>query len=96
MPPMLSLVSRIRWLVLAVALPGALLAADLQIEHVTIVSPERGTPMRDALVRVHDGRIVAISKARRRDRSVKQGHDCDGWLRSVPGSRLDRQPCPPR
>src|ERR1700691_1653616 len=63
MSPMLSLISRIRWLVLAGALPGALLAADLQIKHVTIVSPERGTRMRDALVRVHDGRIVAISTA---------------------------------
>jgi imidazolonepropionase-like amidohydrolase len=63
MPPKLSLASRIRWLLLAVVLPGALLAADLQIEHVTIVSPERVSPMRDALVRVHDGRIVAISKA---------------------------------
>jgi imidazolonepropionase-like amidohydrolase len=64
MPPMLSLVSHIPWLVLATAWPGASLAADLQIEHVTIVSPERGTPMRDALVRVHDGRIAAISTAR--------------------------------
>jgi imidazolonepropionase-like amidohydrolase len=63
MSPMLSLISRIRWLVLAGAFPGALLAADLQIEHVTIVSPERGTPMRDALVRVHDGRIVDIRRA---------------------------------
>src|SRR5450631_215738 len=63
MPPKLSLVSRIRWLLLAVVLPGALSAADLQIEHVSIVSPERVSPMRDALVRVHDGRIVAISKA---------------------------------
>jgi imidazolonepropionase-like amidohydrolase len=63
MPPKLSLVSRIRWLLLAVVLPGALSAADLRIEHVTIVSPERVSPMRDALVRVHDGRIVAISKA---------------------------------
>jgi len=60
---MYSLLSRSRWLVLAVALPGALMAADLQIEHVTIVSPERPHPMRDAVVRVHDGRIVAISKA---------------------------------
>jgi imidazolonepropionase-like amidohydrolase len=63
MPPKLSLVSRIRWLLLAVVLPGALSAADLRIEHVTIVSPERVSSMRDALVRVHDGRIVAISKA---------------------------------
>jgi hypothetical protein len=63
MSPMLSFISRIRWLVIAGALPGALLAADMQIEHVTIVSPERGTPMRDALVRVHDGRIVDIRSA---------------------------------
>jgi imidazolonepropionase-like amidohydrolase len=49
--------------VLAGGLPGALSATDLQIEHVTIVSAERAGPMRDALVRVHDGRIVAISKA---------------------------------
>jgi imidazolonepropionase-like amidohydrolase len=63
MPPKISFVSNIRWLMLAVVLPGALPAADLQIEHVTIVSPERVSPMRDALVRVHDGRIVAISRS---------------------------------
>jgi imidazolonepropionase-like amidohydrolase len=51
------------WLVLAAAWPGCLRAADLDIEHVTIVSPERDSPMRNALVRIHDGRIVAISKA---------------------------------
>jgi imidazolonepropionase-like amidohydrolase len=62
MPSKMSLVS-IPWLVLAGGLPGALSAADLQIEHVTIVSPERGSPMPDARVRVHDGRIVAISTA---------------------------------
>jgi imidazolonepropionase-like amidohydrolase len=59
----LLLVSHIHWLVLAAILPGALSAADLRIEHVTIVSPERATPIHDALVRVHDGRITAISKA---------------------------------
>jgi imidazolonepropionase-like amidohydrolase len=63
MPLNLSLVSRIRWLLLALALPGDMWAADLQIEHVTVVSPERGSPLRDAFVRVHDGRIVAISRA---------------------------------
>jgi imidazolonepropionase-like amidohydrolase len=65
MPSISSLVSSMRWLVLALALPGALSAADLQIEHVTIVSPERARPMRDALVRVHDGRIIAILRASR-------------------------------
>jgi imidazolonepropionase-like amidohydrolase len=63
MPLNLSLVSRIRWLLLALALPGDMWAADLQIEHVTVVSPERGSPLRDAFVRVHDGRIVAVSRA---------------------------------
>src|SRR5271165_5289309 len=63
MPPMFSMVFRTHWLVLALTMPGALAAADLEIEHVTIVSPERGSPMRDAFVRVHEGRIVAISKA---------------------------------
>ena len=63
MAVMLSFISRIRWLVLAGALPGASLAADLQIEHVTIVSAERPTPIPDALVRVHGGRIVAIHTA---------------------------------
>jgi imidazolonepropionase-like amidohydrolase len=63
MPFNLSLVSRIRWLMLALAVPGATWAADLRIEHVTIVSPERSRPLHDAVVRVHDGRIVAISRA---------------------------------
>jgi imidazolonepropionase-like amidohydrolase len=61
-PPKLSWVSFF-WLVLATASPIAVFAADLQIEHVTIISPERDSPMPDARVRVHAGRIVAISKA---------------------------------
>ena len=64
MPPKSSLASSGRWLLLAVVLPGvALSAPDLQIEHITIVSPERAGPLRDARIRVHDGHIVAISKA---------------------------------
>jgi imidazolonepropionase-like amidohydrolase len=62
MPPKMPFVIRIHWLMLAMAPPGASSAADLQIEHVTIVSPERSNSMHDAFVRVHDGRIVAISK----------------------------------
>src|ERR1700728_1947345 len=79
MRPILSLGFRIRWLALAGALPVASWAADLQIEHVSIVSPERGTPMRDALVRVHDGRIVDVRRASgvtprsRRDANVIDG-----------------------
>jgi imidazolonepropionase-like amidohydrolase len=63
MPPRFSFVSVIRSLMMALTLPGALFAADFQIDHVTIVSPERSAPLRDALVRVHNGRIVAISRA---------------------------------
>lgn len=36
-------------------------AADLRIAHVTIVSPERRTPLRDATVTLRDGRIAAIA-----------------------------------
>lgn len=36
-------------------------AADVRIAHVTIVSPERKAPMRDATVTVRDGRIAAIT-----------------------------------
>lgn len=64
MPSRMASVMGLHWLALAAVLPGTLPAADLQIEHVTIVSPERAGPMPDASVRVHDGRIVAISKAR--------------------------------
>src|SRR3984885_5208642 len=106
MSPMLSLISRIRWLVIAGALPGALLAADLQIEHVTIVSPERGTPMRDALVRVHDGRIVDVRRASgvtprsRRDANVIDGSglfltpgliDSHVHLGAIPGMTADQE-----
>jgi imidazolonepropionase-like amidohydrolase len=106
MSSMLSLISRIRWLVLAGALPSALLAADLQIEHVTIVSPERATPMRDALVRVHDGRIVDIQRAGgaiaqpRRDANVIDGSglflapgliDSHVHLGEIPGMRSDQE-----
>src|SRR6202021_1512872 len=79
MRTILSLGFRIRWLALVVALPVASWAADLQIEHVSIVSPERGTEMRDALVRIHDGRIVAISTARgATTQSSKDGIAIDG------------------
>ena len=106
MSSMSSLISRIRWLVLAAVLPGTLLAADLQIEHVTIVSPERATAMRDALVRVHDGRIVDIQRAgsatarSRRDANVIDGSglflapgliDSHVHLGEIPGMRSDQE-----
>jgi imidazolonepropionase-like amidohydrolase len=103
---LLSFTSCFRWLVLAGALPGVLLAADLQIEHVTIVSAERGSPMRDALVRVHDGRIIDIRRAggataqSRRDAVVIDGSglflapgliDSHVHLGEIPGMRSDQE-----
>ena len=38
-------------------------ARDVRIEHVTVVSPERSQPIRDATVYIHDDRIVSISPA---------------------------------
>ena len=38
---------------------AAVRAQDVRIEHVTVISPERAAPTRDATVSVHDGRIVA-------------------------------------
>jgi imidazolonepropionase-like amidohydrolase len=38
-------------------------ARDVRIEHVTVVSPERSQPMRDATVYIHDDRIVSILPA---------------------------------
>ena len=45
-------------------LPAAATAQDLRISHVTIVSPERVAGLPDAEVRIHDGRIVAITTGR--------------------------------
>lgn len=105
MSSMFSLISRIRWLAFTCALPGALLAADLQIEHVTIVSPERATSMRDALVRVHDGRIVDIQSTggatlKQRTANVIDGSglflapgliDSHVHLGEIPGMRADQE-----
>jgi len=63
MPPRSSFVSGIWCVLLAGVSPNVWPAADLQIVHVTIVSPEHSAEMHDAVVRVHDGRIVEISKA---------------------------------
>jgi imidazolonepropionase-like amidohydrolase len=93
-------------LALAAVLPGTSPAADLQIEHVTIVSPERVTPMRDASVRVHDGRIVAIQRTvvstaqSRRNTTVIDGSglflapgliDSHVHLGQIPGMRSDQE-----
>jgi hypothetical protein len=35
-------------------------AADLLIEHVTVLSPEQAQPLADANVLIRDGRIVSV------------------------------------
>ncbi len=46
---------------LGTGLPVAAMGQDLRIERVTIVSPERASPMGDVDVTIHDGRIASIS-----------------------------------
>jgi imidazolonepropionase-like amidohydrolase len=48
-----------RLILLALVPWAAAGAQDLRIEHVTVISPERTGPRRDATVSIHDGRIVA-------------------------------------
>ena len=50
------------FVVLGVCCPQAG-AQDVRIEHVTVVSPERSSPMPDATVYIHGDRIVSISNA---------------------------------
>lgn len=53
---------------------GSAAAGDLRIEHVTIVSPERAAPMRDATVVIRGDRITAISRS---DFSAARGKDVE-------------------
>jgi imidazolonepropionase-like amidohydrolase len=56
----LSLV-RLAWLLVALGLSGGpVVARELVIENVTVVSAERSEPMRDVTVSVRDGRIASI------------------------------------
>jgi imidazolonepropionase-like amidohydrolase len=60
-------------LLIAVQAPsGRAAAADLRIEHVTVVSPESSGERPDTNVTVHDGRIAAIVPAAR-DSTAKPG-----------------------
>ncbi|HEY2685063.1 MAG TPA: amidohydrolase family protein [Steroidobacteraceae bacterium] len=56
-------------------------AADVRIEHVTIVSPERATPLKNATVSIHDGKVVRISSGR-----AQHGSGTD--LKVIDGSGL--------
>ena len=49
------------WLVLDGKPSAAAPVDDVRIEHVTVVSPERESPLRDADVYIHDGRIASIT-----------------------------------
>jgi len=49
------------WMVLDGKPSAAATVEDVRIEHVTVVSPERSSPLRDAEVYIHDGRIAAIT-----------------------------------
>lgn len=51
-------------LAIACALTGSVAAAhDVIIEHVTVVSPQRPAPLRDATVSIHDGRISHLAES---------------------------------
>lgn len=49
------------WLALCGRPSVAATVVDVRIEHVTIVSPERESPLGDAEVYIHDGRIASIT-----------------------------------
>ena len=42
-----------------------LLAHEVHIDHVTVVSPERSSPLRDVSVSIKDDRIVAVGRSAR-------------------------------
>jgi imidazolonepropionase-like amidohydrolase len=62
---MISRISLFAMLMCWLALFGEPAAAapvdDVRIEHVTVVSPERESPLRDAEVYIHEGRIASIA-----------------------------------
>ncbi len=45
--------------------------ADIRIDHVTIVSPERAAPMRDASVYIHGERITSIGRGKQSAKGVE-------------------------
>jgi imidazolonepropionase-like amidohydrolase len=48
-------------------------AGDLRIDHVTIISPERASPMRDATVVIQGDRITSIYRSSPRSRESAEG-----------------------
>jgi imidazolonepropionase-like amidohydrolase len=55
------------WKVLSIAVPlfcASAVAADLRIDHVTVVSPEQSSPMQDASVVIRGDRITEISHSK--------------------------------
>jgi len=49
-------------LLLGIYCAGTASAHELRIEHVTVISPERSAPLRDASVKITDDRITAIAR----------------------------------
>ena len=49
------------WLVLGGKPSAGATVEDVRIQHVTVVSPERSSPLREAEVYIHDGRIASIT-----------------------------------
>ena len=77
-------------------LPAAPAAAqDLRISHVTIVSPERVAGLPDAEVRIHDGRIVAITTGAGRQRQAAPAPSPRSTAADCSDAGPDRQPRAP-
>jgi hypothetical protein len=79
-------VSTARWWHIAVPIAVSLLAClanrsavarEVVIEHVTVVSPERATPLRDATVSIRDDRIVSVGPGKSVPRSSRAAQTID-------------------
>ena len=79
--------------VVLLSAPWTCSAEDLLIRDVTLVSPERETPLLAAHVLMRDGRIAARSSTTADRRRRRRGDRRSG---RYPGPRPDRQPRPPR
>lgn len=54
-----------------IAFAGAALGAEVRIEQVTVVSPERAQPLREATVVIREGRIVSIETGPQRPNTAE-------------------------
>jgi len=70
----LLLLTSVLWLAPTGGATAEPATADLQIEHVTVISPERAAPLRDATVVVHAGRIASVSSSAASARGQPSSH----------------------